>query len=81
VERFMNDRGGLEKCLTAQEQVIVRVLKLHRQGCEREALLTELSRGRREPLSNNALAVHLCHLRKKGYPVKCQDIYSLGDPK
>jgi hypothetical protein len=77
----MNDRGGLDQCLTAQEQVIVRVLKLHQQGWEREALLTELSRGRREPLSNNALSVHLCHLRKKGYPVKCRDIYSLGDPR
>ncbi len=75
----MNGRGGVDQRLTAQEQVIVRVLQLHRQGWEREALLTELSRGRREPLSNNALSVHLCHLRKKGYPVKCQDIYSLED--
>jgi hypothetical protein len=77
----MNGSNGVDQRLTAQEQVIVRVLQLHQQGWEREALLTELSRGRREPLSNNALAVHLCHLRKKGYPVKCQDIYSLGDSK
>lgn len=42
----MNDRGGLNQCLTAQEQVIVRVLQLHQQSWEREALLTELSRGR-----------------------------------
>jgi DNA-binding response OmpR family regulator len=67
--------------LTSQEQVIVRLLLLHPQGWEREALLTELSKGRREPLSNNALSVHLCHLRKKGYPVKCYDVYSLGDPQ
>jgi hypothetical protein len=45
-----------------------------------EVLLTELSKGRDGPLSNNALCVHLRHLRKKGYPVKYYDIYSLGDP-
>jgi DNA-binding response OmpR family regulator len=66
--------------LTAQEQLIVRLLRQHPQGWERETLLTELSRGRSEPLSNNALCVHLCHLRKKGYAIKCYDIYSLGDP-
>ena len=38
----MNGSNGVDQRLTAQEQVIVRVLKLHRQGCEREALLTEV---------------------------------------
>ena len=70
----------INKRLTAQEQVIVRVLRKQPHGWEREALLTELSTGRSDPLSNNALCVHLSHLRKKGYAIKCYDIYSLGDP-
>jgi hypothetical protein len=68
------------KRLTAQEQVIVRLLRQHARGREREALVTELFRGRSELLSNNALCVHLCHLRKKCYAIECYDVYSLGDP-
>lgn len=72
-------RGGPGDHLTGQEKVIVRVPGQRPQGWECEALLDELSKGRREPFTSMALAVHLCHLRKKGYSVKCRDIYTLDD--
>ena len=40
--------------------------------------MDELSKGRAKPMSYSALAVHMTHLRRKGYAVKRQVVYSVG---
>ncbi len=43
-----------------------------------EELLDELSKGRAKPMSYSALSVHMTHLRRKGYAIKRQVVYSIG---
>src|SRR5215813_3015316 len=65
--------------LTDQELVILRILKLRpHHGWTLEELLDEISKGRSKPMSYSALSVHMTHLRRKGYAVKRQVVYSIG---
>jgi hypothetical protein len=64
---------------THQELVILRILKSRpHHGWTLDELLDELSKGRAKPMSYSALAVHMTHLRRKGYAVKRQVVYSVG---
>lgn len=64
---------------THQELVILRILRSRpHHGWTLNELLDELSKGRAKPMSYSALAVHMTHLRRKGYAVKRQVVYSVG---
>lgn len=64
---------------THQELVILRILKSRpHHGWTLDELLDELSKGRAKPMTYSALAVHMTHLRRKGYAVKRQVVYSVG---
>jgi|SRR5690349_6229492 hypothetical protein len=64
---------------TDQELVILRILKTRpHHGWTLEELLDELSKGRAKPMSYSALSVHMTHLRRKGYAIKRQVVYSIG---
>ena len=64
---------------TDQELVILRILKTRpHHGWTLEELLDELSKGRAKPMSYSALSVHMTHLRRKGYSIKRQVVYSIG---
>lgn len=65
--------------LTDQELVILRILRLRpSHGWTLDELLDELSKGRAKPMSYSALSVHMTHLRRKGYAIKRQVVYSVG---
>jgi len=64
---------------TDQELVILRILKTRpHHGWTLDELLDELSKGRAKPMSYSALSVHMTHLRRKGYSIKRQVVYSIG---
>ena len=65
--------------LTDQELVILRILRARpHHGWTLEELLDELSKGRAKPMSYSALSVHMTHLRRKGYSITRQVVYSVG---
>lgn len=65
--------------LTDQELVILRILRLRpHHGWTLDELLDELSKGRAKPMTYSALSVHMTHLRRKGYAIKRQVVYSVG---
>jgi DNA-binding response OmpR family regulator len=64
---------------TDQEVVILRALRSRpNRGWTMEELLTELSKGRAQPMTYRTLAVHLTHLRRKGFAIKRETVYSIG---
>ena len=64
---------------TDQELVILRILKSRpHHGWTLEELLDELSKGRAKPMSYSALSVHMTHLRRKGFAIKREVVYSIG---
>jgi DNA-binding PadR family transcriptional regulator len=65
---------------TDQELVILRILRSRpHHGWTLNELLDELSKGRARPMSYSALAVHMTHLRRKGYAIKRQVVYCIGN--
>ena len=65
--------------LTDQELVILRILRLRpSHGWTLGELLDEISKGRAKPMSYSALSVHMTHLRRKGYAIRRQVVYSIG---
>jgi hypothetical protein len=65
--------------MTEQERRIIQALRARPQGWRCSDLADELSRGRREPMSQGALSVHIHNLREQGYTIKCHRIYALGE--
>ena len=41
-------------------------------------LLDEVSKGRAKPMTYSALAVHMTHLRRKGFAIRREVVYSVG---
>jgi hypothetical protein len=65
---------------TDQELVILRILRSRpHHGWTLNELLDEVSKGRARPMSYSALAVHMTHLRRKGYAIKRQVVYCIGN--
>ena len=63
---------------TDQERVILRALKARSDsGWTLDDLLSELSKGRAEPMTYGALSVHITHLRRKGFPIRRYTIFSI----
>lgn len=65
--------------LTPHEKLIVRLLRTRVWTVT--ALLDELSKGRKDPMTDNSLKVAVHTLRKKGIPVRTLVVYCLGEPK
>jgi hypothetical protein len=64
---------------TDQELVILRILGSRpHHGWTLGELLDEVSKGRAKPMSYSALAVHMTHLRRKGFAIKREVVYSVG---
>ena len=64
---------------TDQELVILRILgERPHHGWTLSELLDEVSKGRAQPMSYSALAVHMCHLRRKGFAITREVVYSVG---
>ena len=65
---------------TDQELVILRILRSRpHHGWTLNELLDEVSKGRAKPMSYSSLAVHMTHLRRKGYAIKRQVVYCIGN--
>lgn len=64
---------------TDQELVILRILGSRpHHGWTLGELLDEVSKGRAKPMTYSALAVHMTHLRRKGFAIKREVVYSVG---
>lgn len=64
---------------TDQELVILRILVSRpHHGWTLGELLDEVSKGRAKPMTYSALAVHMTHLRRKGFAIRREVVYSVG---
>lgn len=64
---------------TGQELVILKLLR-SRPHWDINELLSELSKGRNQPMTYSSLTVHMCNLRRKGFLIERRTVYSICRP-